>query len=191
MVLYLRLWIIAGVSLAVLGACGCSDRRTRVGVIPSDEMPNLPERGSAIGFQVGVEGASVPTRDLVGKRLLEPVEPTPEERAILGDTGDPYAFLFFPPPPQPGPNVWAETGGATVYAAGRAAVYGVGDTRRVSMAGPSQGAVYLASPNGRSVSMAGSEAGTIVHVGPQEGGAAVASDPTTHPRVGVERRPHR
>lgn len=105
----------------IAAACGCTAREASVDRQQpiEDELFTIVEHERVIPANVGVERRIGPRVELVPE--FQPVEPTDEERAILGDQTDPLdqLFTFYQPAPGSDEGVLPLDGvaavGTTVY----------------------------------------------------------------------------
>lgn len=90
----LRVLLGIGVACAAL-ACGCSQRNETAQTPPPhlEELPTFPELDPGVPARIGVEGAQYTPRKALVREYKE-VEPTPEEREILGEEREPGADLL-------------------------------------------------------------------------------------------------
>jgi hypothetical protein len=107
------------VALLLAGAlftAGCaSEKQEQVSAAPTlDELPNLSREDRVLPIKIGIDDRYATRAPRIVPEF-KPVEPTPEERAILGPEPEPeidFLALYQPPPsPQRGIDPLSRSGG--------------------------------------------------------------------------------
>jgi hypothetical protein len=106
--------------LAILAVAGCHQADRAVFTPPTGaELPSFDEFEPTLPIDVGVEGAG-DARGIVVVPIYEKIEPTPEERKILGDKPEPQldALVLYRPPRGPEHGVSSEAFGVLIGVSG-------------------------------------------------------------------------